>query len=149
MVGLMQLFACGLLSSKIPPPWFPAKPHSTSQPNPLQPANMSSSRTLNLLRSTRLSTPRLSFSPSIHRTFTTSSPLLIKEDANRSPEQLEKIKQDQLKAQEEGKAEWNEELASAGEASITADKEEVNDHGKHMEELQKETAGDMKKEKGE
>jgi hypothetical protein len=112
---------------------------------------MSSSRTLNLLRSTRvtLSTPRLSFSPSIHRTFTTSPTLHIKEDANRSPEQLEKIKQDQLKAQKEGKAEWNEELASAGEASITADKEEVNDHGKHMEELQKETAGEMKKEKGE
>jgi hypothetical protein len=108
-----------------------------------------SPRTLTLLRSTRFSTPRVSFSPSIHRTFTTTSPFSIKEDANRSPEQLERIKQDQLKAQKQGKAEWNEELASAGEASITADKEEVKDHGKHMEELQKETAGEMKKEKGE
>jgi hypothetical protein len=110
---------------------------------------MSSTRTINLFRSTRLSTPRLSVPSLTHRTFTTSFPLSIKEDANRSPEQLEKIKQDQLKAQKEGKAEWNEELASAGEASITADKQDVDDHGKHMEELQKETAGEMKKEKGE
>jgi hypothetical protein len=102
---------------------------------------MFSSRTLTLLRSTRLSI----FTPL--RTFTTSSPFHIKEDANRSPEQLEKIKQDQLTAQKQGKGKWNEELASAGEASITADKEEVNDHGKHMEELQKETAGEMKEEK--
>jgi hypothetical protein len=74
------------------------------------------------------------------RTLTTSPRMCIKEDANRSPEQLEKIKQEQLNAQKEGKGKWNEELASKGESNIAADKEKVNDHDKHMKDLQKEGA---------
>jgi hypothetical protein len=103
-----------------------------------------SSRTLHLFRSTRLqrlSSPSISF-----RTLTTTPLLRIKEDANRSPEELEKIKQDQLKDQKQGKGQWNEKLASAGEASIAADKENVKDHDGHMEELQKQTAGQAEKE---
>jgi hypothetical protein len=81
------------------------------------------------------------------RTLTTTPRMCIKEDADRSPEQLEKIKQDQLKEQKEGKGRWREELASHGESNIAADKEKVNDHDKHMKELQQE--GAKKGEKGE
>jgi hypothetical protein len=81
------------------------------------------------------------------RTLTTTPRMCIKEDANRSPEQLEKIKQDQLKEQKEGKGRWREELASHGESNIAADKEKVTDHDKHMKDLQQE--GAKKGEKGE
>ncbi|KAK6003376.1 hypothetical protein QM012_001221 [Aureobasidium pullulans] len=103
-----------------------------------------SSRTLHLLRSTRMQ--RLRSFPPTFRTFTASPLRGIKEDAARSPEELEKTKQEQLKAQKEGKAQWNENLASAGEASITADRQNVRDHDSHMEDLQKETAGQAEKE---
>jgi hypothetical protein len=81
------------------------------------------------------------------RTLTTTPRMCIKEDADRSPEQLEKIKQDQLKEQKEGKGRWREELASHGESNIAADKEKVHDHDKHMKDLQQE--GAKKGEKGE
>lgn len=81
------------------------------------------------------------------RTLTTTPSLRIKEDANRSPEQLEKAKQDQLKEQKEGKGRWREDLASHGESNIAADKEKVNDHDNHIKELQQE--GKKKGEKGE
>ncbi|KAF1941650.1 hypothetical protein EJ02DRAFT_455031 [Clathrospora elynae] len=81
---------------------------------------------------------------SARRTLTTTPHLRIKEDANRSPEQLEAAKQDQLKEQKEGKGRWREDLASHGESNIAADKEEVHDHGEHIKKLQKEG-----KEKGE
>jgi hypothetical protein len=71
----------------------------------------------------------------------------IKEDANRTPEQLEEAKQSQLREQEKGEGRWREDLASHGESNIAADKQEVDDHGKHMEELQKE--GKRKGEQGE
>ncbi|CAD0087786.1 unnamed protein product [Aureobasidium vineae] len=103
-----------------------------------------SSRTLHLFRSTRMQRIR-SFPPTF-RTFTASPLRMIKEDASRSPEELERTKQEQLKAQKEGKAQWNENLASAGEASITADKQDVKDHDSHMEDLQKQTAGQAEKE---
>lgn len=102
-----------------------------------------SSRTLHLFRSTRLQ--RISPATSL-RNFSTTPLRMIKEDAARSPEELEQTKQDQLKAQKQGKGQWNEKLASAGEASITADKENVKDHDSHIEELQKETAGQAEKE---
>jgi predicted secreted protein len=81
------------------------------------------------------------------RTFTTTRTLRIKEDANRTPEQLEQAKQEQLKEQEQGKGRWREDLASHGESNIAADKEKVHDHESHMKDLQKETA--KKGEKGE
>lgn len=73
--------------------------------------------------------------------------MFIKEDADRSPEQIEKKKQEQLKKQEKGKGEWHEELASHGESNIAADKEHVKDHDEHMSKLQEETK--KKGEKGE
>jgi hypothetical protein len=89
--------------------------------------------------------------PSTHfssiRRFSVSRTMRIKEDADRTPEQLEAAKQDQLREQKEGKGRWREDLASHGESNIAADKENVNDHGKHMKELQKE--GAKKGEKGE
>jgi hypothetical protein len=81
------------------------------------------------------------------RAFATTPTLCIKEDANRTPEQLEQIKQDQLKEQEKGEGRWREDLASHGESNIAADKQEVNDHGKHMKDLQQE--GKRKGEEGE
>jgi hypothetical protein len=72
---------------------------------------------------------------------------MLKEDADRSPEQIEQKKQEQLDKQKKGEGHWHEELASSGESNIAADREEVHDHDEHMEDLQKETA--KKGEKGE
>jgi hypothetical protein len=95
-----------------------------------------------LLTSTRpiSRTSFASCTPFARRTFTSSTRFQIKEDADRTPEQLEQAKQDQLKEQKEGKGRWREDLASHGESNIAADKESVNDHDKHMEELQKDGA---------
>lgn len=74
-------------------------------------------------------------SPGLVRPFSTSRTLRIKEDAERSPEEAEKAKQEQLKKQE-----WNRGTASASEEVVGADQQKVRDHDKHMEELQKDTA---------
>jgi hypothetical protein len=74
------------------------------------------------------------------RPFSQAQQLRLKEDANRSPEELERIKQEQLKQQKEGKGQWNEELASSSESHVAADKQKVDDHQQHMSDLQKETA---------
>jgi hypothetical protein len=74
------------------------------------------------------------------RPFSQAQQLRLKEDANRSPEELERIKQEQLKQQKEGKGQWNEELASSSESHVAADKQKVDDHAQHMSDLQKETA---------
>lgn len=86
--------------------------------------------------------------PFSHRTFSATPRFNIKEDANRSGHELDAKKHEQIQKQKEGKGEWHEELASAGEANIAADKgsEHVEDHGKHMEDLQKETAKSKEKE---
>jgi len=73
--------------------------------------------------------------------------MTIKEDADRTPEQVEQAKQDQLREQEQGKGRWREDLASHGESNIAADRQQVNDHEQHMKELQQE--GKEKGEKGE
>jgi hypothetical protein len=75
---------------------------------------------------------------STQRAFHTTPRFLIKEDANRTPSELEAAKQEQLKEQKEGKGRWREDLASQGESNIAADKESVQDHGEHMKELQDE-----------
>lgn len=89
--------------------------------------------------------PRL-FTPA-QRTFSTTRYGLLNEVGNRSGEELEQKKQEQLKKQEKGEGHWHEELASQSEAKLAADKQHVNDHDKHMGDLQKETA--KKGEKGE
>ncbi|KAF2732489.1 hypothetical protein EJ04DRAFT_513854 [Polyplosphaeria fusca] len=76
---------------------------------------------------------------STRRTLTTTPRLFIKEDADRSPDQLEKKKQEQLKKQEKGEGHWHEELASSSESHITADKDKVKDHDSHMSKLQEQT----------
>lgn len=83
---------------------------------------------------------------SAHRTLSTTPRLFIKEDADRSPQEVENAKQEQLKEQQQGKGRWREDLASHGESNIAADKEKVNDHDSHMKDLQQETA--KKGEKG-
>jgi predicted secreted protein len=83
---------------------------------------------------------------STRRTFATTQRMAIKEDANRSPEEIEKAKQDQLKEQQQGQGRWREDLASSGESNIAADRQQVHDHEAHMKELQQE--GKEKGEKG-
>ncbi|KAF1832808.1 hypothetical protein BDW02DRAFT_459886, partial [Decorospora gaudefroyi] len=78
------------------------------------------------------------------RTITSTQRLSIKEDASRTPEQIEASKQEQLKEQARGQGRWREDLASHGESSIAADKQGVADHSEHMKELQ-----DQGKKKGE
>lgn len=65
---------------------------------------------------------------------------MLKEDGNRSGEELNKTKHEQIEKQKKGEGHWHEELASAGEANITADKDKVDDHDSHIEDLQKQTA---------
>lgn len=84
---------------------------------------------------------------STRRAFTTTPRMAIKEDANRSPEEIEQAKQDQLKEQQQGQGRWREDLASSGESNIAADRQQVSDHQAHMKELQQE--GKKKGEKGE
>lgn len=64
-----------------------------------------------------------------------SRPLALKEDKVQDPQEIEKAKQEQLK---DGKK--KQELESASETGVKADREKVNDHKSHMEDLQKETA---------
>jgi hypothetical protein len=84
----------------------------------------------------RLSTP---IRQTQYRSFITTSRLSIKEDANRTGEEVEAKKQEQLDKQKRGEGHWHEELASAGESNIKADKEHVEDHDEHIEDLQKQT----------
>ena len=78
--------------------------------------------------------------PAYIRPFSQAQQLRLKEDSTKSAEETERIKQEQLKKQKEGKAEWNEELASSSESHVAADKENVNNHDQHIQDLQKETA---------
>lgn len=99
---------------------------------------------------TRLPTPsrlplarfRLSYRP-----LTTTPRLYLKEDADRSPEQIEQKKQEQLKKQEKGEGEWHESLGSQSESHVKADRQEVEDHDEHIEDLQKEGKEQSEKEK--
>ncbi|KAF2396980.1 hypothetical protein EJ06DRAFT_482967 [Trichodelitschia bisporula] len=72
----------------------------------------------------------------------------LKEDGDRSPEQLEKKKQEQIEKQKKGEGHWHEELASSGETAVKADREDVDDHGEHVENLQQETVEQTKGDKG-
>jgi hypothetical protein len=65
----------------------------------------------------------------------------LKEDKEQSPQELEKAKQEQMKG---GKK--SSELESASEADVKADRQNVKDHDKHMEDLQKQTAQQKEKE---
>jgi hypothetical protein len=137
----------------------PSRPfHSTIEP-PTTPSTRNKSHTFttnlkmaprSLLTATRslrspIQNTRIPFTT--RRTFLSTPTLRIKEDAVRSPEQVESAKQEQLKEQEKGEGRWREDLASHGESNIAADRQQVNDHEAHMKELQQE--GKEKGEKGE
>jgi hypothetical protein len=81
------------------------------------------------------------------RTLTTTPRMFLKEDENRSPEELEAKKQEHLDKQKRGEGHWEEKLGSQSEANVAADNESVKDHDDHMSKLQKETS--KKGEKGE
>ncbi|OCL06236.1 hypothetical protein AOQ84DRAFT_355579 [Glonium stellatum] len=94
--------------------------------------------------------PRLShrsaiFPPYPHRVNPSIRPLrttpirYLKEDAHRSGHEIEAKKQEQLKKQDKGEGHWHEELGSQSESHVKADRQNVDDHGEHMEELQQHT----------
>jgi hypothetical protein len=66
--------------------------------------------------------------------------MFLKEDENRSPEELESKKQEHLDKQKRGDGHWEEKLGSQSEANVTADNEHVQDHDDHMSKLQEETS---------
>jgi hypothetical protein len=101
---------------------------------------------LTATRSLRTAIPSTRTAFTARRTFVSTPTLRIKEDADRTPEQVEGAKQEQLKEQEKGEGRWREDLASHGESNIAADRQQVNDHDAHMKELQQE--GKEKGEKG-
>lgn len=108
------------------------------------------SKQLKMLFAARIArqAPRATFraaAPSTIRPFSQAQQLRLKEDADRSPEEVDRVKQEQLQKQKEGKGHWHEELASTSESHVAADKENIDDHGKHMEDLQKETAQQTQK----
>lgn len=72
--------------------------------------------------------------------FTTARQLRLKEDVERSPEEVEQAKQEQLKEQQ-----WHKDLASSSEEHVKADQENVEDHDEHMEDLQKQTKQETEK----
>src|SRR4051794_28039590 len=77
-------------------------------------------------------------SSSLYRPLSGSTSLRLKEDQkDPSPEEAERIKQEQVKKAEKGEGHWHEELASKGESDVKADRQQVRDHDEHMEELQK------------
>jgi len=84
--------------------------------------------------------------PAQIRSFRHTPSVCLKEDGDRSPQQLENKKQEQINKQKRGDGHWHEELASSGESNVKADQDNVNDHDEHMEDLQKDTA--EKAEKG-
>jgi hypothetical protein len=69
----------------------------------------------------------------------------LKEDGDRSPQELEDKKQEQISKQKRGEGEWHESLASSGESNVKADQEKVHDHEDHMENLQEKTANKAEK----
>lgn len=69
------------------------------------------------------------------RLFSSSQPLSLREDKAQEPQEIEKAKQEQL---QDGKR--KQELESASETGVRADREKVSDHDSHMEKLQEETA---------
>ncbi len=69
------------------------------------------------------------------QSFSIASRLRLREDADRSPEEVEKQKQESMK-----KSGSTRGVASASEEVVGADQQKVKDHDKHMEELQKQTA---------
>ena len=79
------------------------------------------------------------------RPFSSAQPLRLKEDKPQDPEELDRVKNEQIEKQKKGEGHWHEELASSSESTIAADKEQPADHEQHMQDLQKQTAGQSEK----
>ena len=71
------------------------------------------------------------------RPFSGARQLRLKEDAERSPEEAEKAKQNADKDSEARRG-----VSSKSEEVVGADQEKVKDHDKHMDDLQKQTANE-------
>lgn len=69
------------------------------------------------------------------RPFTSARTSRIPEDKKQDPEEAERAKQNANQSKEARR-----EVASSSEEVVGADQQKVNDHGKHMEDLQKQTA---------
>ena len=100
-----------------------------------------------LTRTLRLRLPTAALSTSI-RPLSTTPAHLLKESGDRTPEELEAKKREQLAKQEKGEGHWHSELGSNSEEHVKADREEVRDHDEHVKELQQETKKESEKEKG-
>jgi hypothetical protein len=66
--------------------------------------------------------------------------VISRADNEARPEEAEKLKQQQLKEQQQGKGQWHEGLASDSESAVKADRGDQDHSQKSIEELQKETA---------
>lgn len=70
--------------------------------------------------------------------------MFLKEDDDKhrpgAAEDKEAKKQEHLRKQDEGKGEWDKELASGGEESVKADRQDMDHSEKGTEDLQHETA---------
>jgi len=73
------------------------------------------------------------------RSFATTPFRQLKEDAQRSGEEIEAKKREQLKKQDRGDGHWHEELGSQSESHVKADRENIDDHDEHIEDLQDQT----------
>ena len=71
----------------------------------------------------------------------------LRADNEARPEEAEKLKQQQLKEQQQGKGQWHEGLASDSESAVKADRGDHKDANKSIEDLQKETAKAAQQEK--
>lgn len=75
------------------------------------------------------------------RSFTSAQRLKLKEDKERSPEEADRVKEEQRRKAEAGKGEWHEELASQSESAVAAER----NSSESPEELQKKTAKEVQK----
>jgi hypothetical protein len=71
----------------------------------------------------------------------------LRADNEARPEEAEKLKQQQLKEQQQGKGQWHEGLASDSESAVKADRGDQDHSQKSIEDLQKETAKAAQQEK--
>ena len=78
------------------------------------------------------------------RPLSIAPPLRLKEDKPQDPDEVEKAKHEQMKPGK-GQSQERDKLSSSSESAIAAENEKVDDHGKHIEDLQQETAQQSEK----
>ncbi|KAL6719258.1 hypothetical protein ACLMJK_003495 [Lecanora helva] len=103
---------------------------------------------MSFLTRTALRSQRVSLRPSITsirplqvsaaRTALSESDHSIDEDVRKKA--IDEHKDDQMEKQKQGKGHWKRELGSNSESAIKADREEIANAGRDIDQLQKETA---------